>query len=515
MEENKKKKSKAHNIKIRLIGFNILAFISMLVLPTFFWIILSTTNLVFPSIMETLDFDTGENREKTQFEISDGANSFFSDVERWYNDRVPFRSVILTTQQEFLNKIEEPYIKTIRPALINLFHSKEPGGEYDSGFIDSDKNENLENSEHKYELISKTEPDCMNEGIEIYRCKKCGHEETVVTQCGHKGEVIKIVAASVSDYGYKLNKCSACGSEYRSEITNRLPDSTYLPLINHGYAVEGKHNWLFYNGDNNLSYYYGSNLLSDKELSEYNAELLKLQELCDKKGIELRYMIMPNKEQVYSEFMPNVEVQNEVKRVEILVEHVKNNSGIEIVYPLEALEKAKPYWQVYRKHDTHWNSAGAYIGTQELYKSLGLDATDLMRVKVTEKNISGGDLINLGGLSKDIYSSDINYNIEYKREVEILSEDGNKSGSGTFVSQSSSDNKCNFVMISDSFRNAMIPFLEKDFSCCTITHRNNINNSDVKKAILDADVLVVAVVERSDKELLESVRKTITILSQS
>jgi hypothetical protein len=102
-KQNKKIKSRK-KLQIRIILANVAVFVMLLVLPTVSWGALSVVNIAVPSVMEKLDFDTGENRTKADFEVSDGLNHIFSDVEKWYNDRVPFRAVILSAQKNFWNK---------------------------------------------------------------------------------------------------------------------------------------------------------------------------------------------------------------------------------------------------------------------------------------------------------------------------------------------------------------------------------------------------------------------------
>ena len=104
----------------------------------------------------------------------------------------------------------------------------------------------------------------------------------------------------------------------------------------------------------------------------------------------------------------------------------------------------------------------------------------------------------------------------YKPEIHILQNRGDKIGigSGTYCSMSDSENKNNLVLLSDSYRTAMIPFLEKDFLNCTITHRDNVKNADVAEAIKNADILVITAVERFDSEMIEAVEAVITILSE-
>ncbi|MBR5438495.1 MAG: hypothetical protein IKV21_06210 [Clostridia bacterium] len=507
-EKNKKNKKKTG---LYVVLVNISVFVLLLVLPTTSWVVLSVANIFSPSVMETLDYDTGENRNKKEFELSDGLNNIFYDFEQWYNDRVPFRSVILTAQKDFWGKVEEPYNNKIRPALLKLLYSGDKQEEADTEFIDSIPGI-PDASEHKYKLISSVEADCKTQGEQVYKCKKCDKEEKIVIPPAHTPEVIKVVEASLADYGYTLNKCTVCETEYRTEITNRLPDDTFLPLVVRGQAIEGKHNWLFYNGENSMAYYKGTNILSEEQMQEYERLMKKLKSICDEKGIRLQYMIMPNKEQVYSEFMPDVEVKEGKKRVELFVEHMEK-AGINIVFPLEALRQAKPYWLVYKRHDTHWSAAGAYIGVQELYKALGMETTDLMTLKVKERSVKNGGLIQLGGYSENAFTGDKNYTITYKPEIELTYESGEKKGAVTRISESTSENKCNFVLLGDSFRTEMIRFLEKDFSRCTITHKNNMGQTAVINAVREADILVISSVERYDASLIEMVRTVIGILS--
>ena len=79
---------------------------------------------------------------------------------------------------------------------------------------------------------------------------------------------------------------------------------------------------------------------------------------------------------MYAEHMPSVVVENTYKRTEAFVDYIKENTNITIVFPQDELKAAKPYWRVYYKYDTHWNKAGAFIGTQALYKELGILTKD-------------------------------------------------------------------------------------------------------------------------------------------
>ena len=95
--------------------FRIIVFFLFLVLPTVVWGLLKPTGL-----RDKLDFDVDENREKYQFEPTGSVQTLPMGIEAWYNDRVPFRSVLLTANRRLMAAIEVPYDTRIEPKLLEL-----------------------------------------------------------------------------------------------------------------------------------------------------------------------------------------------------------------------------------------------------------------------------------------------------------------------------------------------------------------------------------------------------------
>ena len=684
-------------------------FMSILILPTLVWGVLQ---LAFPSVVESLSYNTGENREMASFPKEFNPDTITSDIENWYNDNLPFRSALYVTQLDLRNAIEKPYDKVIFPALLELFHAS---GEDETGnnvldgsggeliteatesetkpsfmeedtdtetlpifieedtdtetlpvfieddtdtetlpvfieddtdtetlpvFIEDDTesdtlpvfedeydNEDQKNCDHSYldstvtkeptcnefgiaesvcELcehvkkvyLSKTEhdyrletvaPTCTEFGYDLSTCRVCGYEkqsnavqktdhdynvETIAPTCtefgydlstcrvcgyerqsnavaklghdwqieseiiatckregeqiykcincleyapetvkipkGHNGPATAtVVAATKYEYGYTLNRCDTCGTLYRTNVTNKLADNSYFPLklTANDKVVYGRGDWLFYGIDGSLSYYQATNILTESKMAEYTDILKELQALCDERGIELRIMIMPNKEQMYSEFMPIIEVKDSYKRVDRLVDYITENSSVKVIHPKKELTDAKPYYRVYWKYDTHWNAAGSFIGTQTLYKSLGMEYTSLSCVPYSTAVYTGGDLLSIGEVDRSQFVDDVRYDITYKPEITVKSV--GYGGQGSAKSTSSSTNDKHYVMLGDSFRVSMIPFLQKDFAQTTIYHRNEFDV--VKNEVLDADILVIAAVERYDADIFNTAKKIIEL----
>jgi hypothetical protein len=60
-----------------------------------------------------------------------------------------------------------------------------------------------------------------------------------------------------------------------------------------------------------------------------------------------------------------------------------------------------------------------------------------------------------------------------------------------------------------------LTYLEKDFTDCFLTHRSHVGDADVIEAVRNADILVLASVERLEPEILATAKKLISILSSA
>ena len=572
-------------------------FVAMLLLPTVAWGVLKALNTVNPSIMETVDFDTGENRAFATFPQKFNPQTVTSEIESWYNDHLPFRSVLYKTQEKLSLALEKPYDNGLRQQLILWFHGEDSEGTDQpvggSEIKDIYQTEDIENTEtetlpqfipddneptsckHTYDDVSVTiqAATCTEYGIAGNTCTKCGHvgnkqytaklsheyvsDVTEQLVCGTKyvetltcsvcgdsntsekvkghtaGKKLDVCEPTYLDYGYTLIQCKDCRTQYRIELSNKLYDHTYFPPIYRGTdAYEGRFQWMFYRGNNSEAYYMGTNLLSDAELANYASVLQQLNDLCKAKGIQFQVSIWPNKEQVYSEYMPNMNVVTEYKKVERLVDYVTENTDVNIIYPLAELTQAKPYWELYWPLDTHWNNAGAFIGYQAMLKSLGLETTSMttLPIDIIYGNKQGAyvtdgqtsllygvksDLLSIGGVSAKDYPTQKNYIVKYRPDVKVLSQKGPNGASDTRHTTSTGPNDLNFVMLADSYRVMQLTYLEKDFTDCFLTHRSHVGDADVIEAVRNADILVLASVERLEPEILATAKKLISILSSA
>lgn len=537
MQNNNDKKSKIYSL------ITIVMFMALLILPTLVWGVIGMADHFSLGLMSSLDYDLGENRNKASFPAEYNPDTYPAQVENYYNDRVPFRSFIISANTDFTAMTEDIYKENIRPALISLLYSEDENPSGETVIVENDlanmfgdnsgkgetstkntsstedtTNEPISTPEepaHDYIESERLAATCTTDGYIIYTCSECQDSYTeVLSATGHAYATVQVIEPDYDNYGHSICRCDYCNLEIKTNYTQKLVDTSYFPpnIINQQ-AVEGRRNWLFYAGNNSPAYYRGQLLLDEETLADYANRISTLQALCDEQGIQLQLIILPNKEQVYSEYMPSYTINDTYKRVPRLVDYVKENTGIEILYPINELQTGKLYWQTYYKYDTHWTYAGAFIGTQCLYQALGLPTTSLDDFEYDLTYRDGGDLVLLAALNPDNYPDDPIYTPLYKQDVNILKTTGIRDGEGTFTAQTDSENECNFVLIGDSYRLQMLPFLERDFSNVTLTHRNNISSSKIINAVKEADILVLEAVERYDTRLLNNVSTLIEILS--
>lgn len=97
-------------------------FIALLSLPTIVWGVL---HLIAPDTVASLNFDTGENRALAEIPDSFDPQTFTSEVEAWYNDHLPFRSVLYKSAENMENSFEKPYKTQVMPVLIRIFHGSD------------------------------------------------------------------------------------------------------------------------------------------------------------------------------------------------------------------------------------------------------------------------------------------------------------------------------------------------------------------------------------------------------
>lgn len=202
-------------------------------------------------------------------------------------------------------------------------------------------------------------------------------------------------------------------AKINSNITSALADDAYIESAQ---VLAGKGGWLFYkraDDGTSLPDYQGTSTFSDETMEKIKNQLIAQRDAFAEQGIRYVVMIVPNKEIIYSEYMPStVYRSSEITRCDKLYDYLLSNTDLEIVYPKLDLFAAKTACQVYYKYDTHWNRVGAFIGVQSVLNQLYGTRQDISDVEIiTENTNTSGDLAALVNMVEK-YSDDSFYSVK-------------------------------------------------------------------------------------------------------
>ena len=192
-----------------------------------------------------------------------------------------------------------------------------------------------------------------------------------------------------------------------------------IPDLGSSLVFAGKDKWLFYqstmDGDT-MADFYGTNAFSVADMKAIADNLLKQREKIEAAGSKFVLLIVPNKESVYFEYLPDDIAAKKAKysRTDDLVGYLQANTDLDIIYMKDKYLSMKDDTQIYYKTDTHWNMVGCYVALQEVLKDLYGTYSDVSEVTFQEHlHDFAGDLATMADVG-------VNYGID---TVYFLGED--------------------------------------------------------------------------------------------
>jgi hypothetical protein len=139
-------------------------------------------------------------------------------------------------------------------------------------------------------------------------------------------------------------------------------------------VIVGQHDWLFWAQEQMVENYLGLAPFTDEELQTWRDLLEHRRDWLAQQGIRYVFVIPPDKQNIYPEFLPTWLIQatpaHRRTKVDQFLDYMSTNSTVPIVDLRAPLLAAKTSQPVYLKNDTHWNEYGAFIACQYLIGDL-------------------------------------------------------------------------------------------------------------------------------------------------
>lgn len=243
-------------------------------------------------------------------------------------------------------------------------------------------------------------------------------------------------------------------------------------------VILGKEGWLYMATSGILSDFLGQRITNDATILQYVDELANRQQWLNDIGVRYLFVPVPNKIQVYPEYLPSMYAGSAGESVyEKLFKQLANKAdAAESLSLLPLFNKTKKQQQLYYKTDTHWNFAGAYQGYSHIVNSIQQwfpDQEPLQEKELTSfKHVYPGDLAQLLHLENQITEHSDDIRVRRKcagsepRQIEWppTGSDYHKSGnSGRVYLAECSEKDLTVFIIQDSFGNHPSRFFTQQF----------------------------------------------------
>lgn len=131
-------------------------------------------------------------------------------------------------------------------------------------------------------------------------------------------------------------------------------------------VILGRDGWLYY--DSTMDNYTGQNLMTPRELFSAATNLELMANYCREQGKQFLFVIAPNKNALYAEYMPDTGISDPRKDAENLHKELASRqvAYVDLFALFDAQEE-----RLYFAHDSHWNSKGAALAADAINGAFG------------------------------------------------------------------------------------------------------------------------------------------------
>lgn len=275
--------------------------------------------------------------------------------------------------------------------------------------------------------------------------------------------------------------------------------------IDTGQYFYGQDGWMFYdsikaNNGNTLVDYYAEVYFDEDELELMAEGINMAYDFYAKRGIKYIIFVAPNKENIYSEFMPERMKRirkSDISRMDNAVEYLKKHVKAEIVNvkPAMLATKEEVKQNLYFKKDTHWNNLGAYVGFETLAQALKNMGVKIVAPNITSLDIQKGQLRDM---DMEAGAKEWAYDVPYRTNLQSICEKTPLNERVTVCRTSGANNPKKMLVWTDSFAWALMNYLNRSFNTVFYSAAGLKKFSEIEKIVdeIQPDIVVDELVER-------------------
>ena len=281
----------------------------------------------------------------------------------------------------------------------------------------------------------------------------------------------------------------------------------------------GHDGWMFYGGT--IKDYTEECTYSDNRLNFLSKKLIERLNFCEENGIKLYFVVTPNKNSVYPEYMATEGVEMaENRTLDVILNYLSENTELNVIDCRKGLFAAKeqyPDENLYYKLDTHWNNHGGFAAYTQIMEAVSKDFPNAVIYTKDDYQIDYFDsymkdeAYYLGWYDTiteqgPVYTlkNQLKATMTYRKDSgpygefihAYIHENGyrDKTDYCSFENPNVADAPSVYV-IRDSFGIALVPFITDSFSEATFNWTLGFNKDDILSK--KPDIVIMQVVERS------------------
>ncbi|HWQ04094.1 MAG TPA: DHHW family protein [Longilinea sp.] len=161
-------------------------------------------------------------------------------------------------------------------------------------------------------------------------------------------------------------------------------------------VVLGQDGWMYSIEKNDFEDFLGLNPVPEEKLLSLENEINQKLQPENNKNIKFYFLIAPDKETVYPEYLPGYEKGLDTqRRFRNFYQRLQLDNGIKAINVLDALISSKTEGKVYYQTDSHWNYFGAYFAIEEIVKQMSGDFPSLAPIPLTFYSVQESVINNL------------------------------------------------------------------------------------------------------------------------
>jgi len=240
-------------------------------------------------------------------------------------------------------------------------------------------------------------------------------------------------------------------------------------------VVVGQNGWLFTGDMMMVDHYLGMEKFTPVQLKSWQTLLEKRRDWLAARGIKYLFIVPPDKQTIYPEFLPawlqNAAPANRETKLEQFLKYMHEHSTVEILDLRGPLLAAKTNAPLYLLNDTHWNSFGGFVAGREIIQNLSRWLPDLPPLRLadftwTNAQATGGDLARMLGSTapeKNYFQFDPGPRLPVLRTNENRAYKSNWGIKTVYTEDNPGPLRRKIVMFHDSYGLALRPFLGLSF----------------------------------------------------